>query len=104
MGSFKATFVYTTSMLKRAAPVMLILRKAALGAVPLQIRSFAACADPLTKKKNPRKTCRHKRWERHTRAMTDMRIRVSLKESHPNTCSSNHAIVRAVHGSLGTSI
>lgn len=55
----KTTFVYTASMLKRAAPAMLILRKAALGAVPLQIRSFAACADPFTKKK--KKT--HKRLQ-----------------------------------------
>lgn len=38
----KATFVSTTSMLKKAAPVRLILRKAALGAALLQIRSFAA--------------------------------------------------------------
>lgn len=87
-------------MLKKAAPVRLVLRKAALGAALLQIRSFAA---PFRRKKKKKKNCRHKRWERCTRAMTDMRIRASLKESHANTCSFNQAIVPAGHGSLGTS-
>lgn len=69
-------------------------RKSGLGG---QIRSFVACADPLP----PKKT---REMGETGDAMTDMRIRVSLEESHPNTCSSNHAIVRAVHSSPGTSI
>ena len=42
--------------------------------------------------------------ETEERGMTDMRIRVSLEESHPNTCSSNHVIVQAVHYSLWTAV
>lgn len=63
-------------------------------AAALQIKSFTACTDPF---KGPQT---HETRERLKGEMTDMRTRVALEESHPNTCSSNHVIVQAVRCSL----